>query len=63
MNQVEEWVFIVAGVILTTIYLIVIKDFVGEIVAEMFFVWRQRFNGGDYEEEMQATEDYVKKSN
>ncbi|WMV33799.1 hypothetical protein MTR67_027184 [Solanum verrucosum] len=37
------------------------EDFVGEIVSEKFSVLIHRFDGGDYGEEKQAVEDYVKK--
>ena len=37
------------------------EDFVGEIVSERFSVLRHKFYKGDYGEEKQVVEDYVKK--
>ena len=37
------------------------KIFIWKIVSKRFSVSRRRFDGGDYGEEMQYIEDYVKK--
>ncbi|XP_015164686.1 sugar transport protein 8-like [Solanum tuberosum] len=60
IRKLERWVFILAGVVLAATVLTVMKIFVGEIVSEKFSVLIHRFDGGDYGEEKQAVEDYVK---